>query len=252
VAAAFDCDAQLAPGGAKPPARRYGDYFGTTFFVDGHPDQRVALLWGKENGYWKIVAWTSGVEDAATTVVADRVTITRVKADAGFANAVHEFLQTWLIKKDYDTAFRSLSPATYSCYDLARNPADPPSTSLDDAARQIRAGLERTGQLAGPARNLAAILSPAEPIHPAVRALDHEHSRAFSLISMPNAIGDAVECEARARGAVPPDPLPLAYGNAFGVLVRFGTGAGGAPVLRMLWRNENGAWRIRSYDLELP
>ena len=252
VAAAFDCESRMTPGGAKKPARRYGNYFGSTFFVDGHPDQRVALLWGKDNGYWKIVSWTTGVDDARAPVAADNVTITRVKADAGFATAAQEFLQTWLIKKDYDAAFRYLSPAAYACYDLARNPADPASTSPDDAGRKIRAGLERTGQLAGPARNLDAILVAAEPIHPAVRVMDHAHSRTFSLTSMPNAIGDAVECDARARGAIPPDPLPLEYGKAFGLTVRFGTGASDAPVLRMLWRNENGAWRIRSYDLELP
>ncbi len=251
VAAAFDCESRMTPG-AKKPARRYGNYFGSTFFVAGHADQRVALLWGKDNGYWKIVSWRTGVDDARPPAAADNVAITRVKADAGFATAAQEFLQTWLIEKDYDAAFRYLSPAAYACYDLARNPADPASTSPDDAGRKIRAGLERAGQLAGPARNLDAILVAAEPIHPAVRVMDHAHSRTFSLSSIPNAIGDAVECDARARGAIPPDPLPLEYGKAFGLTVRFGTGAGDAPVLRMLWRNENGAWRVRSYDLELP
>ena len=148
-----------------------------------------------------------------------------MKADAGFAAAAQEFLQTWLIKKDYDAAFRYLSPASYACYDLARNPADPASTSPEDAGRKIRAGLERAGQLAGPARSLDTILVAAEPIHPAVRVMDHAHSRTFSLTSIPNAIGDAVECDARARGAIPPDPLPLEYGKAFGLTVRFGTGA---------------------------
>jgi len=252
VAATFDCESRMTPGGAKKPARQYGHYFGSTFFVDGHRDQRVALLWGKDNGYWKIVSWTTGVDDARAPVAADTVTIARVKADAGFAAAAQEFLQTWLIKKDYDAAFRYLSPAAYACYDLARNPADPASTSPEDAGRKIRAGLERAGQLAGPARNLDAILVSAEPTHPAVRVMDHANSGTFSLTSIPNAIGDAVECDARARGAIPPDPLPLEYGKAFGVTVRFGTGASDAPVLRMLWRNENGAWRIRSYDLELP
>ena len=101
----------------------------------------MALLWGKENGYWKIVSWATGVDDARVPVVAEDMKVTRVKADAA----------------------------------------------------------RRRG----------------------------------------------------ARGAIP-DPLPLEYGKAFGLTVGFGTGAGDAPVLRMLWRNENGAWRIRSYDLELP
>jgi hypothetical protein len=252
VAAAFDCEIRMTPPGAKKPERRYGNYFGSTFFVDGHSDQRVALLWSKDNGYWKIVSWMSGIDDARAPVAADDVTITHVKADAGFAAAAQEFLQAWLIKKDYAAAFRFLSPAAYACYDLMRDPAAAASTSPGDGGRKLRAGLERTGQLAGPARNLADILGPAEPVHPAVRVMDHAHSRAFTLISMPNAVGDAVECDARARGAIPPDPLPLVYGKAFGLIVRFGAGAGGAPVLRMLWRNESGAWRVTSYDLELP
>jgi hypothetical protein len=252
VAAGFDCETRMAPGGAKKPARAYGNYFGSTFFVDGHANQRVALLWAKDNGYWKIVSWMTGVDEVGPAADTDAVTITRVKADAGFAAAAQAFLQTWLIKKDYDAAFRYLSPAAYACYDLTRNPADPPSTSPEDAGRKIRAGLERAGQLAGPARSLDTILAAAEPIHPAVRVMDHAQSRTFSLTSIPNAIGDAVECDARGRGALPPDPLPLEYGKAFGLTVRVGTGAGGAPVLRMLWRNEEGVWRIRSYDLELP
>ena len=65
-------------------------------------------------------------------------------------------------------------------------------------------------------------------------------------------LGDAVDCEARARGAVPPDPLPLEYGDAFGMTFRFRTQAGDAPVLRLLWRKEDGTWRITSYDVEVP
>ena len=34
--------------------------------------------------------------------------------------------------------------------------------------------------------------------------------------------------------------------------VRFRNGAGDAPVLRLLWRKEGDAWRVTSYDVELP
>jgi hypothetical protein len=74
----------------------------------------------------------------------------------------------------------------------------------------------------------------------------------FSLTSFPVALSDAVECDARARGAVPPDPLPLEYGDAFGMTFRFRTQSGDAPVLRLLWRREEDTWRVRAYDVELP
>ena len=44
--------------------------------------------------------------------------------------------------------------------------------------------------------------------------------------------------------------MPLEYGDAFGMTFRFRTQAGDAPVLRLLWRKEEGTWRITSYDVE--
>jgi hypothetical protein len=82
--------------------------------------------------------------------------------------------------------------------------------------------------------------------------MDHAFSRTFTLASLPNALGDVVECDARAKDVVPPDPLPLVYGEAFAMNIRFRTFEGGAPVLRMLWRKEDGAWKARSYEVELP
>jgi hypothetical protein len=74
----------------------------------------------------------------------------------------------------------------------------------------------------------------------------------LSASNSANAIGDVAECDARARGAAPPDPLPLEYGEAFGMIVRFQTKGGEAPVLRLLWRKEDGVGRIRSYGVEMP
>ena len=54
----------------------------------------------------------------------------------------------------------------------------------------------------------------------------------------------AAACPIRAR---------LSTGNGFGMNMRFKTRSGDAPVLRLLWRRENGgAWRVTSYVVELP
>ena len=82
--------------------------------------------------------------------------------------------------------------------------------------------------------------------------MDQPYSSAFSLTSLPTALAAVIECDSRARGGVLPDPMPLEYGEAFGMTFRFRTQGGEPPVLRLLWRKEGDAWRITSYDVELP
>ena len=255
VAARFDCATQLTPGAPTKASRAYGQHFGSVFRIAGPgQDTSIVLLWAKDDGYWKIVSWRAAPKPDETPVppAPPEPKVVRIKADPALVDAAKNFLDTWLIRKDYDAAFRYLSASSYACYDLVRGPDAPPSTSLDDAGQKIRASLERIGQWVGTPRELGTILEAAEPLHPSIRVMDQPYSRMFSLTSFPAALGDAVECDARARGVVPPDPLPLEYGEAFGMTLRFRTQGGDAPVLRLLWRKEGDAWRVTAYDVELP
>jgi hypothetical protein len=176
----------------------------------------------------------------------------RIRADPSFVQAARSFFEIWLVRKDYDAAFAYLSPKMYGCYDLERGQEESASTSLEDAGRRLRADLETSGKAVGPQRSLDPVIAAAEPVHQAIRVMDHPYARLFSLSSIPNALADAAECAARASGSIVPDPLPLEYGNGFGTTMRFKTRSGDAPVLRLLWRKENGGWRITSYAVELP
>jgi hypothetical protein len=178
--------------------------------------------------------------------------VARINADPTFVQAARGFLENWLVKKNYDAALAYLSPKTSDCYDLERRQGEPPSQSPEDASRKLRAGFESVGKTVGTSRKLEAILAAAEPIHPATRVMDHPFARVFSLSSVPNVLADAAECSARAAGSAVPDPMPLEYGKGFGMTMRFKTRSGDAPILRLLWRNEGGAWRITSYGVELP
>jgi len=255
VAARFDCASRLTPGSPAKVSHEYGHHFGTTFRVIGpRKAASIALLWAREDGYWKIVSWQTEPDADATPAPPAPPTpaVVRIKADLLLVNAAKSFLEAWLVRRDYDAAFRSLSTRSYSCYDLVRDPDAPASTSLDDAGQKLHAALERVGKWVGSPANLEAIVEAAEPLHASIRVMDQPYSGQFSLTSFPNALGDAMECDARARGAMPPDPVPLEYGEAFGMTFRFRTQGGEAPVLRLLWRSEEGTWRVTAYDVELP
>jgi hypothetical protein len=254
LASRFDCESRLTLGDPATVKRAYGNYFGATFYIDGRRDFAVALLWRQENRYWKVVSWQVGSNSAsdpeAEPVPAPRTI--RIAADATLVRAAREFLESWLIRKDYDTAFRFIAPAAYACYDVERGEGQPPAQSPEDAARRIRAGLESVAKPFARSMTLGNILTAAEPIHPSTRVLDHPFASVFSLSSPPNALADAAECATRATGAAIPEPMPLEYGSGYGMTVRFKTQGGDAPVLRVLWRQLNGAWRITSYGVELP
>jgi cation transport regulator ChaC len=255
IAARFDCASRLIPGSVTNQPSAAGDHFGTVFRIAGsRKDASIALLWAKENGYWKIVSWQAEPEPDRTPAppALPQPEVVRIKADLTLVQAAKSFVENWLIRKDYDTAFRYLPTRSYGCYDLVRGPDAPPSTSVDDAGRKLRGSLERIGQWVGTTGRLETIIEAAEPRHASIQVMDQPYSRMFSVTSFPTALGAVVECDARARAAVPPDPLPLEYGEAFGMTFRFRTQEGDAPVLRLLWRRENNNWRVTAYDVDLP
>jgi len=254
VAATLDCQNRFTLADPAKVKRAYGNYSGATFHIAGRRDAPVALLWARERGYWKIVSWVAGSDDATTPPPepVPETTVARVSADSTLVSAARGFLESWLVRKDYNAAFNYLSPDSYDCYNLERNPESPPATSSEEAGRRLRPALESVGRAIGPSRSLDALLTAVDPFLSTTRVMNHSFARVFSLTSIPNALADASECAARAGGTSVPDPLPLEYGEGFGMNVRFKTLSGEAAVLRALWRKDNGNWRITSFDIEQP
>ena len=256
VAALFDCESRSSLAVSPPARRAYGNYVGATFYIKGTgAETSLALLWGRDRGNWQIVSWLTepeGDREVPATVPPATNSPQRIPADTTLVEATRGFLESWLVRKDYDKAFAYLSPASYSCYQLTRRSDQPPATSIEDAGRKIREALAQSGDQIGRADRLESIVTAAPPVHPAVRAMDHRYAGAFSLSSVPDALVEAVNCAARANGDPAISDRPPTYGTGFAMTVRFRTRAGDPPVLRTLWLKESGAWRITAYDVELP
>ncbi len=255
VAAAFECENRHTPGDTARVRRAYGNYAGTTFYITGRElPVPVALLWGRDRGYWRIVSWQTEPEssdDLPDPAVPSATEPERIAADPSLVQAAHRFLDSWLIRKDYDTAFGYVSPKAYACYDLVRAADRPASVSLDDAGTKVRAGFEQAGASVGRIRGLDDVISAAPPFHPAIRIMDHRYAQTFSLSSVPTTLADAVDCSTRS-GTVPTMDGPPEYGRAFEMTARFRTRVGDPGVFRTLWIREDGAWRITVYDVEIP
>jgi hypothetical protein len=257
VATAFDCESRLIVGGPLKIPRKYGNFFGSTFYIDAPrgKDHSIALLWGQNEGYWKIVSWRAepAGDDTPESDPAPPVKIVRTKADPTLVQAAKDFLESWLIRKDYDAAFRYLSPKSYACYDLVRSPDAPASTSPADAGQKVRASLERAGSMVGTHHVIDEVFGGVASAHPAVHVMDHPYSRVFALGSVPDALSEALDCSVPERRArYRSEDAPFVYGHAFGMATRIRTRGGETPVLRMLWLKEEGVWHITVYGIETP
>ena len=240
---------------AKAARRSTGTTSAPSSIFGGHTNTTVALLWARDNDYWKIVAWQTGMQttDTAAPVVETAPPAVKRSADPTLVTAAHDFLEQWLIKKDNNAAFAYLSTKSYACYDLVRNPDEPKATSPADAAQRIRAAMERTAAAVGTSRTLETTITAVPPVHPAVRLLEHPYARTFALTGLPGSIAAAADCESRAKGESFKGLSGTAYGAAFGTNLRFRSATGDdAGVLRLLWLKEDGAWRISAYDVEQP
>lgn len=254
IAEAFACENRLGEGDAPPAERHYGDYFGTTFSLKGRPNNTIALLWGKEGGYWKVVSWQVGLQTTGTGAppVGTTAAAKRAPADSSLVDATHDFAERWLIAKDYDGAFKYLADSSYACYDLARAPDEPPSASTAEAAQKVRSALQRTGDRLGKRSGLDTTISSTALVHPALRPLAHKFSRDYTLAAVPTALGAAVDCAARLRGEPFTGKIGLDYGTLFVMAFQLRSETRDAPVLRTLWRKDAGEWRVIAYGVETP
>lgn len=256
VAAEFECDSRLAAATTSPPRRVYGRYFGAMFYIAGQKAHPLALLWTRERGTWKLVAWR-GAEDGpvrdTTPPPTDATSpLPAAPAPADLARTATRFLEDWFIARRADRAVQALSPRAYACYDLLREQSDSQATSPAEAARRLEESMTRASELAGTPRTLEDLMAPAPPVHPSVRLLQHARAEAFALMSVPDAFATYGDCAFRASGQPVPADFPLVYGATFGMNFRLRLSGGEGPVLRMVWTRDAGRWRIVAYDLETP
>ncbi len=156
----------------------------------------------RKKDYWKIVSWKVGADDAADAgrerlSRSDRACAHQRRPDPGAGGTgIPRKLagQERTTTRRSPTCRRKPMRATTS---NATRPSPRRHRRRMRGASCVRASRRRAPRL-GTSRSLDAMLSAPEPLHPAVRVMNHPFSRVFSLTSMPNALADAAECGARA------------------------------------------------------
>ena len=99
-----------------------------------------------------------------------------------------------------------------------------------------------------------AIVAPL-PNHEDIKLVKHARSKAFALASIPEYMGDALDCAARTPGepvSFKPPASAKNYGKYYVTGFRLAKTGEDSGVLWAVWAQEGSAWKLTAYTVLTP
>jgi hypothetical protein len=267
LAEAFDCENKLHPDQAdarKAQSTDFGKYVGAVFQVKTArvTGDSVATVWARDNGVWKLVAYDvepefrAGVLPAAPppAPAAAEPVLPVIDGNPDMLRAAADFFDAWLIRKDAAAAFRHLSPASYSCYNVFRPEDAPAAPTRAQGGTHILERIGALGTWVGTAQRLSEVTSGIEPHHPDLKIVKHGSPEAFTVVAIPDSMAVAAECHRLQPGMSPHYERDgeKTYGNFYAAAIRLKRAGPDGSVLWTVWGRSGPSWRIMSYVVVTP
>ena len=208
----FKCENRLDASLISPKAaasKAFGKYFGAVFRLGKRNDAEqttLATLWTREGNSWKLISYDVDpvwneyrAPDTATAPPAGAPTV-YVEAPAELVRASTKFLETWLVKRDVDSALGYISVQCTDCVKLSLSADQPPPKSPEDARAQLKKAMQNVLEATGTVKQLNEAVVAPQPNHDDVKLVKHGNSKAFALVSIPDYMASALDCKGRTVG----------------------------------------------------
>ncbi len=252
-------DERCAPTLSGESANRAKEKYFATVFRGKQGDSRnkvMTLLWAKEGDYWKITAIR--LEDGSdANIVPENAaaqaepSVEKPRSIAGDPTAekdILNFYQAWIVKRDVIRASTFASPRSYQCLP---SPAKD-QQKLTPIAR-IQSGLQGPLERIPTGTNLSDMMTSLQPSNDLLPPVQHENSKAFAIMAVPDQMASSFLCKDRHLAAVPDlKPADAKYGAYYLSASRLNYGDEESPALLLLWTKEEASWKVIAWAVELP
>lgn len=238
---------------SKPPQALFNGHL-----TAGNSDVRAGNNYNGHTSRWAgLINWWKGLfkkkEPAAPvkTVTVTDVVEPDMSDDVVIENltdAAQEFFNDWIIRQKVSSALKFYSPNADACLNRDDD-SENEDLSLSEARQLFVEVLQTANTSLGKPRDLSNAMTAIEPWDPELKVLDHPNKQFFTLVS----ISDSEAAEFLCQSESPLHPAKTAppgkFGTYFETLCTFkypkGQNDGG---IVLLWKKEEGKWRILSYD----
>jgi hypothetical protein len=97
-------------------------------------------------------------------------------------------------------------------------------------------------------------MSSLQPVNDLLRPVEHDNSKAFAIMSVPDQMASSFLCQNRHLSGKTPElkPADAKYGSYYLSASRLNFGDEQSPGLLLLWNKEKTDWKIVAWAVEVP
>ena len=222
----------------------------------------LATLWMRDaKDFWRLISydvdpvWDEYRVPNTATTAPPPAPIEYTTAPADLIGGVTKFLEAWLVKQDLNEASRYLSAKCAECLKLNRDAGHPEPKTAVDAQVELKNAMQSVLDTTGTVKALEEAIVAPLPNHEDIKLVKHAKSKAFALASIPDYMGDALDCAARTPGE-PVNFKPATgaknYGKYYVMGFRLAKTGEDSGVLWAVWAQDGSAWKLTAYTVLTP
>ncbi|HYI95291.1 MAG TPA: hypothetical protein VEX68_17250 [Bryobacteraceae bacterium] len=264
----FRCVNRPDPSQTSPKAaasKSFGKFYGAVFRIgkkDGAEATTLATLWTRESkNFWRLISydvdpmWDEYRVPNTATIAPPTALTEYTTAPDDLIDGATKFLMAWFVKQDLKEASRYLSAKCAECLKLNREPEQPEPKTAEDAQAELKKAMQSILEPTGMVKALEeAIVAPGTN-HEDIMLVKHARSKAFVLASIPDYMGDALDCDVRTPGepvSFRPPASAKSYGKYYVTGFRLAKTGEDSGVFWAVWTREGSAWKLTAYTALTP
>src|SRR6185436_9346394 len=148
-----------------------------------------------------------------------------------------------------------LSAGCARCLLLNRPAGQTELGSADDGQSELKTAMRSILDATGKVKTLEQAIVAPVPNHEDIKIVRHARSKAFALASLPDYMGDALDCASRTPGepvSFKPSAGGKNYGKYYAMGFRLAKAGEDSGVLWAVWAQDGSVWRLTAYTVLTP
>ncbi len=160
------------------------------------------------------------------------------------ADAALEFHADWLVRRHLDEAMEFISDEALACLALGTG-----GTVRKPKRESLREALGETYEVLDRATTLSTLIEAVKPWNPDLKLIPHPYDSDFDLFEVSDSLGDSFLCRNRLEKRPQQQTAQRKFGTYYGTTFHLRLPEADEGALALLWKRENGQWRIVSFEL---